>query len=63
MNQNGTNDIDCNIQEDNTEVKSVKVKIAVIQSSILESLEGIGSWTKLKRGVAWIILLKNKRLK
>ena len=63
MNQNGTNDIDCNIQEDNTEVKSVKVKIAVIQSSILESLEGIGSWTKLKRVVAWIILLKNKWLK
>ena len=63
MNQNGTNDIDCNTQEDNTEVKSVKVKIAVIQSSILESLEGIGSWTKLKRVVAWIILLKNKWLK
>ena len=63
MNQNGTNDIDCNTQEDNTEVKSVKVKIAVIQSSILDSLEGIGSWTKLKRVVAWIILLKNKWLK
>ena len=62
MNQNGTNDIDCNIQEDNTEVKSVKVKIAVIQSSILESLEGIGSWTKLRRVVVCITLFKNKFL-
>ena len=56
-------DIDCNIQESDTEVKSKKVNVAAIQSSILESLEGIGSWTKLKRVVAWIILLKNKWLK
>ena len=44
-------------------MKSKKVNVAAIQSSILESLEGIGSWTKLKRVVAWIILLKNKWLK
>ena len=56
-------DIDCNIQESDTEVKSKKVNVAAIQSSILESLEGIGSWTKLKRVIAWIILLKNKWLK
>ena len=43
-------------------MKSTKVNVAAIQSSILDSLEGIGSWTKLRRVVAWIILLKNKWL-
>ena len=42
MNQNGTNMIlNCNIQENDTEMKSMKVNAAAIQSSILESLEGI----------------------
>ena len=41
-------DIDCNIQQDNNKVKSMKVNFATIQSSILKSLEGIGSWTKLR---------------
>ena len=41
-------DIDCNIQQDDTKVKSMKVNFATIQSSILKSLEGIGSWTKLR---------------
>ena len=63
MNQNGTNDIDCNIREDDTEVKSMKVNVATIQSGILESLEGIGSWTKLRRIEVWVILFKNKFLK
>ena len=36
---------------------------ATFQSSILESLEGIGCWTKLRRFVAWISLFKNKLLK
>ena len=55
-------DIDCNIQEDDAEVKSMEVHVATIQSSILESL-AIGSWTKLRRVLAWIILFKNKLLK
>ena len=63
MNQNGTNDIDCNIREDDTGVKSMKVNVATIQSGILESLEGIGSWTKLRRIEVWVILFKNKFLK
>ena len=41
----------------------MKVNVATIQSGILESLEGIGSWTKLRQIVAWIILFKNKLLK
>ena len=41
-------------------MKSMKVIVATIQSSILESLEGVGSWTKLRRVVAWIILFKSK---
>ena len=44
-------------------MKSMKVNVATIQASILESLEGIGSWTKLRCVVAWIILFKNKLLK
>ena len=36
--------------------------VATIQSSILESLEGIGSRTKLRRVVVCIILFKNKFL-
>ena len=36
-------DINCNIQENDTEMKSMKVNAAAIQSSILESLEGIGN--------------------
>ena len=56
-------DIDCHMQEHNAEVKSMKVNDATIQSSILESLEGIGSWTKLRRVVTLIILFKNKWLK
>ena len=56
-------DIDFHMQENDTEVKSMKVKDATIQSSILESLEGIGSWTKLRRVVTLIILFKNKWLK
>ena len=43
-------------------MKSTTVNVAAVQSSILDSLEGIGSWTKLRRVVAWIILLKNKWL-
>ena len=43
-------------------MKLTKVNVAAVQSSILDSLEGIGSWTKLRRVVAWIILLKNKWL-
>ena len=56
-------DIDCHMQENDTEVKSMKVNDATIQSSILESLEGIGSWTRLRRVVTLIILFKNKWLK
>ena len=56
-------DIDCNIQEDDTEVNSMKVNVATIQSSILKSLEGIGSWIILRRIAAWIILFKDKFLK
>ena len=56
-------DIDCNIQQDDTKVKSMKVNFATIQSSILKSLEGIGSWTKLRWVVTWIILFRNKLLK
>ena len=55
-----TYDIDFNIQENDTEVKPMKVNVAIVQSSIVESLEGIGSWTELRRVVAWIILFKNK---
>ena len=54
--------IDCNIQEDDTKVKLMGKNVATIQSSILESLEGIGSWTKLRRVVVCIILFKNKFL-
>ena len=41
----------------------MKMNVATIQSSILESLEEMASWTKLRRFVAWIILFKNKLLK
>ena len=41
-------------------MKSMKVIVATIKSSILESLEGVGRWTKLRRVVAWIILFKSK---
>ena len=41
----------------------MKVNVATIQSSILESLEEMASWAKLRRFAAWIILFKNKLLK
>ena len=59
MNQNETNMILTAIYK-NMIMKSMKVIVATIQSSILESLEGVGSWTKLRRVVAWIILFKSK---
>ena len=42
---------------------SMKVNVATIQSRTLESLEEIGSWKKLRRVVAWIILFKTRLLK
>ena len=50
------------MQEDDTKVKLMGKNVATIQSSILESLEGIGSWTKLRRVVVFITLFKNKFL-
>ena len=50
------------MQEDDTKVKLMGKNVATIQSSILESLEGIGSRTKLRRVVVCITLFKNKFL-
>ena len=57
------NKVDCfEVDEDDKEIKNIKINSAQIPSDILSTLESrIFSWKKMKRVLAYLMLFINKR--